>query len=138
MSGRDLLLGLDFGGTKLTAGLAMAGQNKLLARAQCPTPVTRSARAVFFIMIDQARALLRDAGQLPAAVGVSFGGPVDAAEGRVLTCHHLPGWEDVPLRDWVEETLDAPAVVENDANAAAMGEWRFGRGGDAIACCTSP
>jgi len=83
---------------------------------------------VFAAIAELARGLLREISQSPAAVGVSFGGPVDAATGRVITCHHLPGWDDVPLREWVEEAFNAPAAVENDANAGALGEWRFGAG----------
>ena len=128
MASSKLLLGLDFGGTKLTAGLALAGEDELLARAQCPTPSDKSAREVFAAIAELARGLLREISQSPAAVGVSFGGPVDAATGRVITCHHLPGWDDVPLREWVEEAFNAPAAVENDANAGALGEWRFGAG----------
>jgi len=128
MKEQGLLLGLDFGGTKLTAGLAFAGEDKLLARAQCPTPSDKSAREVFATIVELARGLLHKVSQSPVAVGVSFGGPVDAASGQVITCHHLPGWDDVPLREWVEEAFNAPAAVENDANAGALGEWRFGAG----------
>ena len=123
-----LLLGLDFGGTKLTASVARSGEKELLGRDQCPTPQVDTARPVFEVMVELARRVLRSADGRPSAVGVSFGGPVDAAAGRVRTCHHLPGWEDVPLREWVETAFDAPAVVENDANAAAVGEWRCGAG----------
>ncbi len=63
-----------------------------------------------------------------AAVGVSFGGPVDAAQGLVLLSHHVPGREKVPLREWPEERPGVPAAVDNDANAGALGEWRFGAG----------
>ena len=63
-----------------------------------------------------------------AAVGVSFGGPVDAEWGLVLLSHHVPGWEEMPLREWLEERLGLPAAVDNDANAGALGEHRFGAG----------
>ena len=63
-----------------------------------------------------------------AAVGVSFGGPVDAARGLVRLSHHVPGWEEMPLREWLEERLGVPAAVDNDANAGALGEHRFGAG----------
>jgi glucokinase len=61
-------------------------------------------------------------------VGVSFGGPVDARAGVVRLSHHVPGWEDVPLAQDLVRELGAPAAVDNDANVAALGEWRFGAG----------
>ncbi|HAL61152.1 MAG TPA: sugar kinase, partial [Chloroflexi bacterium] len=67
-------------------------------------------------------------GARPAAIGVSFGGPVNAAEGAVLLSHHVPGWENVPLREQLVARFGVPAAVDNDANVAALGEWRFGAG----------
>jgi glucokinase len=68
------------------------------------------------------------AGQAPAAIGVSFGGPVDARAGLVQLSHHVPGWENIPLQQLLGDTFDAPVSVDNDANAAALGEHRFGAG----------
>jgi len=124
----QVLLGLDFGGTKLTAGVASADADRLLARAQCPTPSRVGPRRVFEAMARLARSL--QPGLMPAVVGISFGGPVDPTRGTVRTCHHLPGWEGVPLRKWAEEEFSAPALMDNDANAAALGEHRFGAGRD--------
>jgi glucokinase len=121
-----LLLGLDFGGTKLTAGLALAGESELLARRQSPTPAEAGPRRVFEEMARLARSL--GAGWPPAGVGISFGGPVDPERGLVRTCHHLPGWEDAPLIHWAEKEFGVPAAMDNDANVAALGEHRFGAG----------
>lgn len=65
--------------------------------------------------------------------GISFGGPVDFRRQRV-TSVHTPGWEDFALGDWVERALGIPCVVDNDANAGALGESRFGvaRGADSM------
>lgn len=57
--------------------------------------------------------------------GVSFGGPVDFRR-QTVTSVHTPGWEDFALGDWVERALGIPCVVDNDANAGALGESRFG------------
>jgi len=124
----QLLLGLDFGGTKLTAGLALAGEGDLLARAQRPTPAGAKPRRVFEEMVRLARSLQE--GLRPARVGISFGGPVDPARRVVRICHHLSGWEGVPLPTWAEEEFGVPALMDNDANAAALGEYRFGAGQD--------
>jgi len=123
---RQLLLGLDFGGTKLTAGLALAGESGLLARDQCPTPTEADPRCVFQEIVRLARGLSE--GSAPAGVGISFGGPVDPALGVVRICHHLAGWQGVPLPRWAEKEFGVRARMDNDANAAALGEYRFGAG----------
>lgn len=129
-----LLLALDFGGTKLTAGavstseLAAVGECRWRAHRMVPSPLGSSAQSDLEIMVGLARDLLTTAEAPLAAVGVSFGGLVDAARGLVLLSHHVPGWEQMPLRDWLEERLGVPAAVDNDANAGALGEHRFGAG----------
>ena len=79
-------------------------------------------------MLGMARGLLTQVPGRLAAIGVSFGGPVDAARGLVRLSHHVPGWEEIPLADQLQAELGAPAAVDNDANVAALGEWRFGAG----------
>ncbi len=140
-----LLLALDFGGTKLAAGvvstseLATAGERHWRAHRMVPSPPGSNAQSDLEIMMGLARDLLASPPSVPpnsgggaqaplAAVGVSFGGPVDASRGLVLLSHHVPGWGEVPLQEWLEKRLGVPAAVDNDANAGALGEHRFGAG----------
>jgi glucokinase len=123
-----LLLALDFGGTKLTAGLAVSGEDHWLAHRRAPSPPGSNAQSDLEITMGLARDLLATVKSPLAAVGVSFGGPVDAARGLVLLSHHVPGWEEMPLQEWLEKRLGVPAAVDNDANVAALGEHRFGAG----------
>jgi len=125
-SPKKLILALDFGGTKLAAAAVEPGMRSFRARASVPSPLDKSAEADREIMLALAEEVL--GGERPAAVGVSFGGPVRHGEGVVLLSHHVPDWEDFPLAEWLRERFGAPAVVENDANAAALGEWRYGAG----------
>ena len=122
----DLLLALDYGGTKLSAAIARRGQREWLALEREPSPPSKDARYDQETMLALARKLL--GGRTPAAIGVSFGGPVDAARGRVILSHHVPGWEDKPLRDQLQSEFGAPVSVDNDANVAALGEYTFGAG----------
>jgi glucokinase len=133
MERERLLLALDFGGTKLTAGLAATtdltkSEGRWRAHRRVPSPPGGNAQSDLEITMGLAQDLLATAQAPLAAVGVSFGGPVDAARGLVLLSHHVPGWERMPLREWLEERLGVPAAVDNDANVAALGEHRFGAG----------
>lgn len=123
-----LLLALDFGGTKLTAAVAHPGQRTWLAHRRIFLPPGGDGRYEYDTMLDLACDLIEEAGQPAAAVGVSFGGPVYAPAGLVRRSFHTPGWENTPLAEWLHSELDAPVVVDNDANAAALGEFRFGAG----------
>ena len=61
-------------------------------------------------------------------MGVSCGGPLDTETGVVYAPPNLPGWDEVPLKAWLESALSLPVYVENDANASALAEWSFGAG----------
>ncbi|RME79729.1 MAG: ROK family protein [Chloroflexi bacterium] len=122
-----LLLALDFGGTKLTAAMTRPGRGGWLAHRRFFTPATADGPYEYNKMLALAGELIAEVGR-PAAIGVSFGGPVDAAAGLVRLSHHVPGWENVPLADRLRDTFGLPVAVDNDANVAALGEYRFGAG----------
>lgn len=125
-----LWLGIDIGGSKLAVALGDA-RGQLRARDRWPTRPTGRAREDVERIAERARRLLARAGVASAqlaGVGVSVPGPLDRESGRILGPPNLPGWDDVPLRAWLGEALEAPVQLENDANAAALAEWRFGAG----------
>jgi len=62
------------------------------------------------------------------AVGVGYGGPVDWTTGRICCSHHVSGWDDFPLGEWLRELTGLPVVVDNDTNVAAFGEALRGAG----------
>jgi glucokinase len=121
------LLALDIGGTKLAAALADQ-DGKLLSEASRPTDRQATADAVLDSLLQLAQQMLSGLPQEPSAAGVSFGGPVDYDRGLAVTCHHLLGWENYPVKRRVEERLGMPCLVDNDANVAAFGEAVFGAG----------
>jgi len=123
-----LLLGLDIGGTK-SAALVGDAEGNVLARVGGPTPADWR-EAVEFLKSSLRRACA-DHGCAPsdaAALGVSCGGPLDSATGVVYAPPNLPGWDAVPLKALLEEEFHLPTVVENDANATALAEHRWGAG----------
>jgi glucokinase len=125
---RAPVLALDIGGTKLSVGLVAGDGNLLASVTRLTEPRATPTRIVetLFAMAEEAQ---QQAGLAEAAVqgvGVSFGGPVDFPSGTTVTCHHLPGWEGVPLRDLIAARAGQPTAMDNDANAAALGETVFG------------
>ncbi|MDZ8260701.1 ROK family protein [Nostoc sp. ChiQUE01b] len=121
-----LILALDFGGTKLAAATVNLGLRKWLRYERRLSPVGADASTDLEIMRSLIYSLLKDT--KPAAIGVSFGGPVDASTGIVRLSHHVAGWENIPLKGLLEEEFGVPVGVDNDANVAALGEHRFGAG----------
>lgn len=119
------ILALDFGGTKHAAAIVASGE-KGLKQKRILSPPNADAKTDLAIM----RSLVQDLldGEKPAAIGVSFGGPVDATKGIVRLSHHVKGWENILLREILEAEYGVPASVDNDANVAALGEHRFGVG----------
>ena len=127
---RALILALDYGGTKHAAAILAAGEHEWLAHQRVYSPPGADGDYDRATMVKMARELLACAEGKLAAIGVSFGGPVDATTGTVRLSHHVPGWEDTPLRHQLQAEFGVPASVDNDANVAALGEWRFGAGQD--------
>jgi glucokinase len=120
-----LAIGVDIGGTKVAAGV-VDGRGRVLARARRLTP-SRSPQAVEDTIVEVVSQLRAD--HEIVAVGIGAAGFVDVERARVLFAPHL-AWRNEPLRDAVAEAVGLPVVVENDANAAAWAEWRFGAGQD--------
>jgi glucokinase len=119
-----LILALDFGGTKLAAGVVNLGSQRWLGYERRFSPTNANACSDLEMMRSLIHSLLQEA--KPAAIGVSFGGPVDATTGTVRLSHHVSGWENIPLKDLLEAEFGVFVSVDNDANVAALGEHRFG------------
>ncbi len=122
----DIILALDYGGTKLSAAVLALGAAAWADLKRRPSPPDHDAAYEQAAMRSMARELL--AGRTPAAIGVSFGGPVLQALGLVILSHHIAGWDNTPLAAQIEQEFGAPAAIANDANIGALGEWRYGAG----------
>ncbi len=127
-----LLLGVDIGGTKtaVIAGRPARGGLQVVGRRAFPTePSARSWRETLAEVRQEARRLLAEAGSITAsAAGVSCGGPLDSGRGMILSPPNLPGWDRVPVVEDLQDALGCPAFLQNDANACALAEWRYGAG----------
>jgi len=129
MAGR-YVVGVDLGGTNIKLGI-LSESGEVVARNSIPTEpeggpdhvIDRIARAALEI-IDQAG--LKKGEVL--AVGIGAPGSMSHSEGLIISPPNLPGWHNVPLRDLVADKTGLPANLENDANAAAYGEFWAGAG----------
>ena len=118
-------VGVDVGGTKIAAGL-VDESGQVVARERTESPAKHPAEIVRTI----GELVPRLAGdEKVEAVGLSAAGFVDKARAMVVFAPNL-AWRDEPLKSLVEKELDLPVIVENDANAAAWGEFTFGAGED--------
>ncbi len=117
-------LSADIGGTRLRAASFAAEGVKPLRRAALPThgdePVLERLKRLL-------RSVQPDGGAL-LGIGVASPGPLDPVRGVVLEAPNIPGWRNLPLKTLLEAEFGAPVAVDNDANLAALGEWRYGAG----------
>jgi glucokinase len=120
-----LTVGVDVGGTKIAGGV-VDDAGKILARTRRDTPSTDPVAIVHNII---AVALELAAEHDVDGIGIGSAGFVDAGRSTVLFAPNL-AWRDVPVRDQVTAATALPTVVENDANAAAWGEFQFGAAED--------
>ncbi len=122
--------GVDIGGTK-TAVVIASEPPKLLSRVEFPTlPAKGPAYA-----IEKIQAAIRESmascglrRESLAAIGVSCGGPLDRVSGVIQAPPNLPTWDNVPLKEILQKEFSIPCNVENDANAGAVAEHRYGAG----------
>ena len=124
------VLAIDIGGTKLAAGIVDA-DGRILSRGEVPTLAVEGPERVLDRIVRLAEEVMGAPGVAVVAVqriGIGCAGPVDRQAGLILNPPNLPGWLRVPLVERIENALGCPAVLENDANAAALGEFRYGAG----------
>lgn len=123
---RRPVLALDIGGTKLAVAVVTedGATHGLLVE---PTLRDAGPDDVLRRLFDMGRRSVASAGLgAVAAVGISCGGPLDAATGVLLGPLHLPGWDHVPIVAMAEDAFGVPAVLANDATVGAVAEWRYG------------
>ena len=127
-----LLLGLDIGGTKcaVSLGLVEGDAISLLAKVKFPTE-KNAPGAVMEAFLAASEKVLYENGKTfsdLAAIGISCGGPLDSKRGVILSPPNLPGWDEVEIVKFFEEKTGVKTFLQNDANACAVAEWKFGAG----------
>ncbi len=124
------IVGLDIGGTKCAVVLGDA-KLRIVDRLSFPTQPRRRWKMVLKELFDGIDRITAYNGIKPESIhkaGVSCGGPLDSREGLILSPPNLPGWKRVPIVRLLRSKLQCPVRLENDANACAVAEWKFGAG----------
>jgi len=128
MTTSSIFIGVDLGGTNIRAARFIGDHHHPEAKSKRPTQASEGYEAVMQrieqTIRDVAPANLKEV----AGVCISGPGPLDPYQGLVLRAPNLPGWENLPLKKIMEERLGCPVFIGNDANLAALGEWKFGAG----------
>ncbi|MCW6507003.1 ROK family protein [Lichenifustis flavocetrariae] len=121
-------LAVDLGGTELRAAL-VDETGRVQALAKTATDSAGGPDAVITQISALIDRVMAEIGLLrPLGLGIAAPGPLDPVAGIALAPPTLQGWHDVPLTALLQDRIGLPVRLENDANAAALGEWRFGAG----------
>ncbi len=129
-----LAIGIDLGGTAVKAGL-IDEKLHIVDQRVCPTEACKGFEHVLGTLAGLVADLAGD-GQSIVGVGVGSPGPLSPSRGVIFKSVNLPGWTDVPLRDLLADRTGLSVVLENDANAAAYGEFRARHASDDLILIT--
>jgi glucokinase len=127
-----MLLGFDIGGTKCAViiGKAQAdGPMEILDKVAMPTtqPPYDMIEKLFVAaeeLLAKNKILNTDLG----GIGISCGGPLSSKKGLILSPPNLPGWDNIPMVELTEKRFGKKTLLQNDANACAVAEWKYGAG----------
>ena len=128
---KKFIIGIDIGGTKIAAVLATTSGEILQRVSEATDADKRDSNAVLKRLAEMAREVVAVGNAEHSeilGVGISCGGPLDNETGVILSPPNLPEWKSVPVKAFIEKALELPVRVENDANATALAEWRYGAG----------
>ena len=129
----NLYIGIEIGATKQQAALGTA-DGRLLHTITGKIPLPRGTQDVLDWLSAKVPELLRMEerfGGRVRSLAAGFGGEIESSTGRTLNSVQVPGWEDFPLRGWLEETFSMPAEVLNDTVSGGFSELYLGRGKEA-------
>lgn len=122
----DGIIAVDVGGTQIRTAL-FARDQEALEPIERLRKSTRSQDDAFDTLISAIEATWPEHNHIQA-IGIAVPGPIDPESGILSFAANIPGWENFPLKQRLESHFGIPAAVGNDANLAALGEWRFGAG----------
>jgi glucokinase len=123
----QVVAGIDIGGTKIAVALETLAGVKAAAR-RLPTEVKLGPDRILENVLQTVEEMLAESRTNLEAIGIGCPGPIDIERGLVLSPTNLPDWIDFPLVETVKKRFGVPTILDNDANAAALGEYFYGAG----------
>jgi len=127
-----MLLGFDIGGTKCAVVLGEKhGEEKINIVDKVVVPTDKSVQEMMEALFHTADVLMAKnevANNRLKGIGISCGGPLNSKSGLILSPPNLPGWDNIAIVDIVEKRFGRNAYLQNDANACAVAEWKYGAG----------
>ena len=130
----NVSIGIDIGGTKcaLSVGDCSTESVRILHREEFPTKGLSWQQVLkeFGKRMDRFLTSGKDSASpfSIANIGISCGGPLDSTTGVIMSPPNLPGWDNVPVVKFFADRFKVPVHLQNDANACAYAEWKFGAG----------
>jgi glucokinase len=126
-----IIVGIDLGGTTVRAG-AFDSEGNLLVVRETPIEARRGPEFGLRKIQGLVEQVLAESGSKSLmGIGIGATGPVDTVHGTIHNPFTLPTWDDVPVVEWMQISFNVPVTLENDADAAALGEYWQGAGRDA-------
>jgi glucokinase len=125
LDGMDRYIAVDIGGTHIRAASYAADSVEPLqiARTETQNPDRTPLEGLINLIVK----VWPDDGQVKS-IGVAAPGPLDPFEGVIFKTPNIPEWDRVPISQILEDRFNIPAILGNDANLAALGEWKYGAG----------
>lgn len=120
------MIGFDIGGTKCAVCTGVEVDGELLIKDKRVLPTDHSISA--YEMIDKMCALAEEMTDNFDVIGISCGGPLDSKKGIIMSPPNLVQWDDIKIVDYLKEKYNVNVYLENDANACAVAEWKYGAG----------
>ena len=128
------VIGIDIGGTKcaiVSGSIAGDGRVNIVGKSVFPTETDKGFDHTLQNIYHYIDVELGKTGLVPAqlaAIGISCGGPLDSEKGLIMSPPNLPGWDNIPLVELIENRYHVKTGVQNDANACTLAEWKYGAG----------
>ena len=137
---KEVVIGVDLGGSAIRLGV-INDHGRLSGFKSIEIPQSRKKEIVLTLITDSIREHIQNQisiGNKVLAVGIGSPGIINPNKGLVITSPNFPGWRNVPLKSFLEKSINLPVFLDNDANLAAFGEkWRgAGRRVNSLVCLT--
>lgn len=120
------MIGFDIGGTKCAVCIGKEKKGEIFVKDKRIIPTDHSISP--YDMIDKMCALAEEMADKIDVIGISCGGSLDSKKGIIMSPPNLPGWDNIKIVDYLKEKYKVNVYLENDANACAVAEWKYGAG----------